>query len=204
MAFDFGDLAGVGVSAATGNLLGAATSAIGLGMSIFGGMQQSSIAKQQAQVSMDEARQEQGINDVKQQAMELSGRRQQLEIIRTNQRARALAENSATNQGAQFGSGIQGGLAQINDQSLFNLTGVNTALETGRQINTFNQQISRDKIQSAQLGGQASSGAGFASLGGAILKAGPVFGQFSQGFGKSTGGGNYSGTPGASNTGGFY
>lgn len=203
MAFDFGDLAGVGVNAATGNYLGAATSAIGLGMSIFGGMQQSGIAKQQAAVSMDEARQEQGINDAKQQAMELSGRRQQLEIIRNNQRARALAENTATNQGAQFGSGLQGGLAQINDQSDFNLVGVNSALQTGRQIDTFNQQISQDKIQQASLGGQAASAAGFASLGGAVLKAGPVVGQFSQGFGKSTGG-NYSGTPGASNTGGFY
>lgn len=206
MSFDFGDLAGLGVSAGTGNVLGAGVSAIGLGMSIFGGMQQAGIAKEQAGVSADVARQEQGINDQKQQAMELAGRRQQLEIIRNNQRARAMAENSAVNQGAQFGSGLQGGLAQIQDQSTFNLVGVNSALETGRNIAGYNNAISTDKIRLAQLGGDAASAAGFASLGGSIMKAGPAIGALSGGFGgkSSTAGGNYSGTPGASNTGGLY
>lgn len=205
MAFDFGDLAGVGTNLATGNIVGAGVSALGLGMSIFGGLDQSRIAKEQANVSMDVARQEQGINDQKQQAMELAGRRQQLEIIRNNQRARALAENNATNQGAQFGSGLQGGLAQVTDQSTFNLAGVNSALETGRNIAGFNNSISQDKIRLAQLGGNAASAAGFASLGGSIMKAGPVVGALSGGFGGSKSyGGNYSGTPGASNTGGLY
>lgn len=205
MAFDFADLASVGVNAATGNYAGAAVSAIGLGMSIFGGMQQSAIAKQQAQVSGDIARQEQGINNQKQEAMELNGRRQQLEIIRNQQRARALAQNSAVNQGAQFGSGLQGGLAQINDQSAFNLLGVNDALQTGRSIAGFNQNISNDKIQLASLGGDAASAAGFSSLGGAIMKSGPIVGQLTGlGASKLGGGGNYSGTPGSSNTGGLY
>lgn len=204
MSFDFGDLASTGVSAATGNYVGAAISAIGFGASLFGGMEQSNIAKQQAQVSGDIAKQEQGINDAKQQAMEINGRRQQLEIVRNTQRARALAENNATNQGAQFGSGLQGGLGQIADQGLFNLQGVNDALQTGRQINTFNTAISGDKIKLASLGGDAASAAGLTSLGGSLMKAGPMLGSLSTlagGFGKS---GNYSGTPGASNTGGLY
>lgn len=202
--FDFADLAGLGTNVATGNVAGAAVSAVGLGMSIFGGLDQAAISKQQAQVSGDIANQEQGINNQKQQAMELAGRRQQLEIIRNNQRARALAENNATNQGAQFGSGLQGGLAQVQDESLFNLSGVNTALETGRNIAGYNRAISQDKIRLAQLGGDASSAAGFASLGGSILKAGPIVGSFATGFGGKSYGGNYSGTPGASNTGGLY
>lgn len=204
MAFDFGDLAGVGFNLGTGNLIGAGVSAIGLGMSIFGGLEQSHIAKEQAGVSADIAAQEQGINAQKQQAMELAGRRQQLEIIRNNQRARALAENNATNQGAQFGSGLQGGLAQVQDQSLFNLVGVNSALETGRNIAGFNNSISQDKIRLAQLGGDSATAGGFASLGGSILKAGPFVGALSGGFGGKSSGGNYSGTPGASNTGGLY
>lgn len=203
MSFDFGDLAGVGGNLASGNLIGAGASAVGLGMSIFGGLDQSRIAKEQAGVSADIAGQEQGINQQKQQAMELAGRRQQLEIIRNNQRARALAENSATNQGAQFGSGLQGGLAQVTDQSTFNLVGVNSALETGRNIAGYNDKISQDKIRLAQLGGDASSAAGFASLGGSIMKAGPTIGALAA-FGSKAYGGNYSGTPGASNTGGLY
>lgn len=204
MSFDFGDLAGVGVNAATGNYLGAAVSAVGLGMSIFGGLGSSSAASKEAALSKDEAVQELGINNAKQQAMEISGRRAQLENIRNNQRARAAATNAATNQGAQFGTGLQGGLAQINDSTQFNMLGVNDSLQTGRQINTFNQKISSDRADMATLGGTAAQDAGFASLGGAVMKAGPFVGQFSQGFGTSTAGGNYSGTPGASNTGGLY
>lgn len=206
MSFDFGSLAGVGVSAATGNWIGAAVGAVGLGMSIFGGMEQSDIAKQQAKVSGDIAQQEQGINNEKQKAMEVSGRRQQLEILRNQQRQRAMATSAAVNQGANQGSGIQGGLAQVTDQSLFNLQGVNFALQTGRDINKYNQSISQDKMQLASLGGDAASAAGLASLGGSLMKAGPTIGNLSGGFGNlfSNSSGNFSGTPGASNTGGLY
>lgn len=199
MSFDFGSLAGIGVSAATGNLIGAGVGVLGLGMSLFGGMEQSeaeerkaAIAKQQAAVSMDIAAQEQGINKVKQNQMELEGRRSQLETIRNVQRARAQAEAAAVNQGANLGSGFFGGQAQIQSQGLFNLSGINSALQSGRQISGYNDAISADKIKLAGLGGDmasasgdAASAAGFASLGGSIMKAGPVIGQFSQGFGSS-------------------
>lgn len=204
MSFDFGDLAGIGVGAASGNWVGAAVSAVGLGMSIFGGNEQAEIAEKQAGVSRDIAGQEQGINTEKQKAMEISGRRQQLEVYRNEQRLRAQATNAAVNQGAFYGSGLQGGLAQITDQTIFNGAGINSGLETGRAIAGYNNKISGDKMQLASLGGDAASAQGLTSLGGSIMKAGPVIGQFSSGFGKSSSGGNFSGTPGASNTGGLY
>ena len=205
MSFDFGALAGVGVSAGTGNIFGAAVSAVGLGMSIFGGLSGMSaeedkarIAKQQAGVSMDVAHQEQGINDVKQQQMELEGRRMQLENMRNTQRARSQSLALAVNQGAQFGTGFQGSMAQIADQGLFNEVGVSNALESGRKIAGYNSAISQDKIQMASLGGdmadasgRSAEAAGLTSLGGSIMKAGPIVGQFSQGFGKSSSSGGY-------------
>lgn len=194
MSFDFGDLAGVGVNAATGNYLGAAVSAVGLGMSLFGGSEQSAIARQQAQVSGDIATQEQGINTQKQQAMEISGRRQQLETMRNTQRARALAENNAVSQGAQLGSGLQGGLAQVTDEGNFNAAGIDSALMTGRAIAGYNNNISNDKLRLASLGGDAASAAGLTSLGGSILKAGPFIGNLAGGFGSnksSSAGTNY-------------
>jgi len=200
MSFDFGALAGFGLNALTGNFLGAAVSAVGLGMSIFGGVQQSHaeedkarIAKQQAGVSMDVARQEQGINDVKQQQMELEGRRMQLENMRNVQRARSQSLSTAVNQGAQFGTGLQGGMAQIADQGFFNEIGVDSALASGRKIAGYNSVISQDKIQMASLGGdmaeasgKSAEAQGLTSLGGTVMKAGPIVGQFSQGFGKSS------------------
>lgn len=162
-----------------------AIGAVGLGMQIFGGMGQAKDASRAAKISQDEARQEQGINDQKQQAMELSARRQQMEISRNAQRQRALATNSAVNQGAQFGSGLQGGLAEVTDQSLFNAVGVDSALETGRNINKYNSNISADKIAMADVQASSAQNAGFASLGGSLMKAGPIIGQLSGGFGKS-------------------
>lgn len=179
--------------------------AVGLGLQIFGGVKQAETAQKIAGVSQDIAKQEQGINDAKLRQMELEGRRMNVENIRNGQRARAQATNSAVQQGAQFGTGLLGGIAQINDKTNWNILGVNQGLETGRQIGTYNQNISGDKQQLAQLGADSSMYQGLTSLGGAAMKAGPIIGQISQGFGSSGSSyGNYSGTPGASNTGGLY
>lgn len=207
MSFDFSSLLGLGGSAATGNVLGAGLSVAGLGMSLFGMNQQADNARQQARVSMDIAHQEQGINTEKRQAMELNARRQQMEIFRNTQRARAQAQQAATTQGASLGSGLQGGLAEASSQGLFNLFGVNQALYTGEQIASYNNNISNDKIKMAQLGGEAATAQGLTSLGGSVMKAGPTIGSLAGNFNFGSffgGGGNYSGTPGSSNTGGLY
>lgn len=154
-----------------------AIGAVGLGMQIFGGISSAQNAAAQAKVSENEISQEQSISNAKQQAMEINGRRTQMENVRNNQRARAQATNSATNQGAQFGSGLQGGLAQVNDQSQFNMLGVNDALQTGRQIAGFNNAISGDKEQLAQLGSSAATDAGISSIGGSLTKSASTIGQ---------------------------
>jgi hypothetical protein len=154
-----------------------AISGVGLGMQIFGGMGQAADAKKAAQISKDEATQEMGINNVKQQQMELEGRRMQMENIRNNQRARAMATNAATTQGAQFGSGLAGGLAQINDQTNYNMNGVSAALGFGRQISAYNNNISGDKMQMADVQADSAKNAGLASLGGSLMKSGGTLGN---------------------------
>jgi len=188
-----------------------AISAVGLGMQIFGGAKSasdsSSYAKEVAAnaaasnaISSNMISQEQGISNLKQQQMEIEGRRQQLQDIRNAQRARAMAIQTASNQGAQFGSGLQGGLAQISNQGLFDLSGVSSALTIGRGIGQFNNQISNDRIQLASLNaqaqtaqaqyqGQQSTDQGIASLGGALLKSGPTIGNMAKGFNFGFGGG---------------
>lgn len=163
-------------------------------------------AHQTAEVSMDVAKQEQGINDQKKQQMQLQAQRSQLENFRNIQRARAQGLNAATSQGAQFGTGLIGGQDQATDQGAYNALGINQNLTIGNKIAGYNDTISQDKIQLAQLGGQAATDQGLSSLGGALMKIGPTVGQIGQGwsFSGGTGFGNYSGTPGASNTGGLY
>lgn len=164
-----------------------AIGAVGLGMSLFGGLSSSSNAKEQAQVSADEATQEQNINDQKQQAMEIDARRKQLETIRTNQKAQAMATEAATNQNAQFGSGLQGGLAEVQNQSLFNLSGINSSLDIGRNINQYNKNISSDKMKMASLGGEAATDQAITSIGGSLMKIGPTIGALTKGMSLPTG-----------------
>lgn len=156
-------------------------------MQIFGGLGASSDAKAASRISKNIAGHEQDINNVKQRQMELEGRRMQLENIRNNQRARAMSENAAVNQGAQFGSGLQGGLAEIQNQSLFNMFGVNKAIQAGLEINQFNQAISKEKMQLADVQASSANNQAIASLGGSVMKAGPIIGQLAQGFGGNNG-----------------
>lgn len=160
--------------------------AVGFGMQLFGGMGQAHVAGQIAQVSQDKAQEEGQINSLKQQQVRLEASRTQMQNIRNMQQSRAMASASATAQGAQFGSGIQGGLANVTSQGLFNMVGVNSALQTSEGIYGHNQKITQDNSQIASLGGQSATDAGYASIGGALMKAAP-------GLGSIFGGGNSSG-----------
>lgn len=157
--------------------------AVGLGMSVFGGIGSSGASAKAAEISKDEAMHEQQINSIKQQQMDVEARRTNLQTIRNNQQARAMATEAATNQGAQFGSGLQGGLAQIQDQTLYNMQGVNYAQAFGKQIFAQNNAISADKMQMAGVQSDQAQYAGISSIGGAIMKAGPLIGGLSKGFG---------------------
>lgn len=152
---------------------------VGLGLQIYGGMESSRKAHEAANINVGMAQDEQKINAQKQEAMQLSGRRQQLEIFRNQQRMRAQATNAAVNQGAQLGSGLQGGLAQVDDQSMFNAQGVNQNLEIGQNIFGINNDISSKKMQLARIGADQATATGVSSLGGALVKDGPVIGQLS-------------------------
>lgn len=149
---------------------------VGMGMQIYGAFSGAENARKASEINQQIAADEGRINEQKRQAMELSGRRQQLEVMRNNQRLRAQATNAATNQGAQFGSGLQGGLAQIQDQSFFNLQGINQNLDIGRNIFSINADISQKKQQLAQVQGDAATDQAIGSLGGAVIKMGPTVG----------------------------
>jgi hypothetical protein len=115
--------------------------------------------------------------------METSARRQQLEIVRNGQRARAFATNAAVNQGAQFGSGLSGGYGQISGATGFNLQGVTDNLQTGRQLFGIDSQISANRIAANQARGQEMTAMGVQSIGRQIGSMGPTMGRLAGGFG---------------------
>lgn len=98
---------------------------------------------------------QQDIEVQKQKAMELDARRQQLEVIRNQQRGRAL---SLTTGVAQGGSGFVGGSSarggaqgQISGQTGVNLLGIQQNLQIGRDIFGLNEGISNNRIAQADL-----------------------------------------------------
>lgn len=99
--------------------------------------------------------QEQNIQESNRQAMELGARRQSLEIIRNQQRGRALALTANVAQGGsgavRGSSALQGAYGQIGGQTGVNMLGVSQNLQIGRDIFTANQNISNNRIDSANL-----------------------------------------------------
>lgn len=156
--------------------------AIGLGMKLFGGLSASSDQSQSYKLQQQEAQSEQQINVQKQNLFEVQTRRSQMENFRNVQRARAMGMNSAVNQGAQYGSGIQGGQDQATDQGNVNNLGLNQNLMTSRNIFADTSAINADKYQIAGLQSDASTDQGIANMGGALMgSAGTISNIFGAG-----------------------
>jgi hypothetical protein len=157
--------------------------AIGVGMQGYGALQGSRAARRSAEADRAIAAQEQRAEAVRMQAMELDARRRKLEIVRTQQRARSLSLASATAQGAQYGSGLQGGYGQIGGMTGFNELGVNQNLYQGREMFGINSVISGLKMQKADAQGQMATAQGISSLGGSIMNSAQGLSNFAGGFG---------------------
>jgi len=98
---------------------------------------------------------EQGVEAQKQQAMEVDARRQQMEIIRNQQRGRALSLTTGVAQGGSGyarGASARGGVyGQLSGQTGVNLLGVQQNLDIGRNIFGLNQNISNQRIAGNEL-----------------------------------------------------
>lgn len=158
-----------------GSAFGGVGAAIGLGASIFGVSKQYEASKQEAATQQDQIRLEQQVEDQKRQAMELTAKRSSMQDLRQAQVARSMATQNATNQGAQFGAGLQGGLAQVSGQSNTNQLGIMQNLMIGRNMYNLESQISQDKIRMSQEKSEEAEGGAIAGIGGAIGKSiGPL------------------------------
>lgn len=158
-----------------GSAFGGVGAAIGLGASIFGVSKQYNAVKQEAATQQDQIKLEQQVEDQKRQAMELTAKRSSMQDFRQAQVARSMATQNATNQGAQFGSGLQGGLAQVSGQSNTNQLGIMQNLMIGRNMYNLESQISQDKIKMSQEKSQEAEGGAISSIGGALGKSiGPL------------------------------
>lgn len=160
--------------------ISASLGVLGLGLQMFGGFSAASKANQANTINQGIASDERAINDQKRVQMEMEARRGQMEQFRNIQRLRAQGTAAAVNQGAQTGSGLQGGLAQVSDQGLFNLQGINQGLAIGENIFNINNDISNKKMQLSQVQSDAAADQAWASLGGALVKNSGTIGGLSK------------------------
>lgn len=129
---------------------------------------------------------ERQIEAQKMRAMELDAKRRTIEIMRTGQRAQAMALTAASAQGAQYGSGLQGGYAQVAGQTNFNALGVQQNLEIGRNIFDLNSKISDEKMNLFDAQGLMNIGQGLMGMGGALVGAQDKLGNLAGNFNTTT------------------
>lgn len=163
----------------------AAIGAIGLGANLFFGQR----AKEDANyINADEQRKfglQKDVNAQRQTAMELSGRRQQMEDFRNMQRARAQGIQNATTQGANKGSGLQGGIADVENQGFFASAGVNQNLQIGRNIFSIDNNITDLNADESNRKADQATNQQWASLGGSVMQNAGTIGKVAQyGFGQ--------------------
>lgn len=128
-------------------------------------------AKQNNEAQQKQFMLEQAIENEKRKQMELVSRRQQLEVVRNAQRMRALALQNSTSQGANQGSGLQGGYGQIASDANYNLLGLAQNLAIGRNIFGLNSQISENKKNMAEAQMTMQYGQGLTSIGQSLFSA---------------------------------
>lgn len=178
---------GAASGAAAGSIGGpvgmAVGAAVGLGLSAWGmftnyeNAKESSQRQNQIQTAMAQIETQQ--DDVRRKAMELDASRRSMEIMRNMQRARSLAVIRATTQGAGLGSGIGGGVAQVQQQASWELSGINDNTLFGRSMFSLNAQLNQQKLLMAQSSAEsqtnAALGQGLQQAGSSILGSlGPI------------------------------
>lgn len=164
-------LLSAGMGAATGNPIAIASGVLGLGMSIFGGVKQSQAAQQMAAAKQQIAGLETQQDTVRRSAMELSAKRQQMEVLRNAQRARSLALSNATSQGAQLGSGLQGGYGQIAGAENWNTSGIKQNLGFGERMFDLNALINQQKQNIAGFESNSATAGGIAKIGSTLMSS---------------------------------
>lgn len=129
---------------------------VGLAASAVGAYTQYSAAQQSAKAQKK-------AEAIRQQAMNMDAMRRQRQLVREGRMAQANSLVSGISQGAQFGSGLAGGQAQVAAQTGSGLYYNDQARRSGNAM--FDANAALYDARSSE-----STGSGLSSLGGALVK----------------------------------
>ena len=164
----------------------AITALLGLGLSVSGMVGGMGASHDYNEAQKRQVQGEQLVEAQRQQAATLMHERNQMQILRNNQRARSMGLEAATTQGAQQGSGLAGAYGQIRGQSGVDLLGENQNFEIGQNVFGLNAQISQQKIAQANAQQSMQFFQGLGSFGSSITGSARNIGNLTSGFGSTT------------------
>lgn len=159
-------------------VIGVASAVAGTATSIYGAEQQGAAQQQMLAVQAKEQEQRKNLFEIEQQ-------RKRVEDLRNAQQASSVSRSRAVNQGAQFGSGLLGGLAEIKGESNYNILGIEQNTQIGENLFSLDNQLTQAKIASAQAVTTQSIGSSLTSFGGSIVNSMGNIGKLTSGFGST-------------------
>lgn len=156
-----------------------ATAVVGAAVSGYSAIQQQQAGKKQAQVQEQIIAEQRRAEELRKQQMELDAARRRREIVRKQIAARAVAQATATAQGAgQAGSSaLPGAYGGISSKTNTDILGVDQNEEIGGKLFDINGNISNLYRQSAQYQSNEATYKGLFSLGGAMVNSAETIGK---------------------------
>lgn len=145
--------------------------ALGTGVSLYGSLSAASAQKTMAQNEQNAA---QWQENVKRQQMQLDTQRRQRQAVRQTLAARAMALTAGANQGAEFGSGVAGGLGQAMSEGAGIQQGASAANYLGGQLADANKAFVDARTQGME---SIASAQAISSLGQGIVSLAPTIGR---------------------------
>lgn len=149
------------------------------GASVVGGLMANQGRNQQQAGIQAQSEASNKAEAAREQQMNLEAERAKRDTIRRMMAARAEAVSSASNQGASFGSGIQGGIAGITGQGNASLNATQRAQDIGSQIFSANRDYANAQAQTAIGSGNFNLGMSLfgnaTQLGKQVASAGGLF-----------------------------
>ncbi len=152
--------------------VGMGMEAVGFGLELYGGLQASKYAHQEAQIEKDKLANEQLQDNTRRAAMELSADRQQKEQVRQMQVSRSMQLAAGQASGGQFSSGLAGAQAGTSGQGNVNRLGISQSLQFGEKMFDLNDMLNSLKMSEAGIEAKKSDAAGISAIGGGLMKAG--------------------------------
>lgn len=165
--------------AVTSAVVGVGSAIFGVGSSVIGASNQADAQQQMLGIQAKQQKQRQDLFEIEQQ-------RKRIESLRQGQVAASTARANAVGQGAQFGSGLLGGIGEIQGETNYNILGINQNTMVGENLFGLDQQLTDAKINSAQATSMQQMGQSMTSFGGMLVSNMGEIGRLSSGFGNPT------------------